>query len=279
MSTILIESFFLDTNLGKRFCVCHSIEDKTKTHRAILLVPPFAEEMNKSRHMFNALAQALASHGFFVLLIDLQGCGDSEDEFQDSRWENWREDLAAAYMFLRQRTQLPISFLATRLGALLALDFLKHGHYPIDQLVLWQPVINGRQFLNQFLRLRLASDMLLGKNDSANSTQAIRNALLAGEVIEIAGYELPPQLAAAIDAQKITDYLPSKYRLDWLEIQPTDNSEIPPAKTQVIASWTQQKIDLRIIKIVGAEFWACQEIERNPELITTTVQTFLQGNC
>ncbi|WP_295762702.1 hydrolase 2, exosortase A system-associated [Undibacterium sp.] len=278
MAIVLIESFFLETPLGKRFCVYHSVENAKTAHRAILLVPPFAEEINKSRHMLSTLARTLASHGYAVLLVDLDGCGDSHGELRDSSWESWRQDLAAVYKYLRQRTHLPISLLGLRLGALLALDFLKIDKYPIDQLVLWQPAINGRQLLNQFLRLRLASDMLSGKQDMTSSTQTIRKALLAGEVIEIGGYELPPQLAAAIDAQKIADYLPLEFRVDWLELQPTAGVEISPAKKQVIDTWAQQKVEVRLIQIPGAEFWASQEIENNPELIASTVQVFLQGD-
>ncbi|MFZ6751080.1 hydrolase 2, exosortase A system-associated [Undibacterium sp. Ren11W] len=278
MATVFIESFFLDSNLGKRFCVYHSIENKAKVQRAILLVPPFAEEMNKSRHMLSKLARTLASHGYAVLLIDLQGCGDSQGEFRDCSWENWLHDLAMAYMYLCQRTQLPISLLGVRLGALLALDFLKVGNYPIDQLILWQPVINGRQFLNQFLRLRLAGDMLSGKQNPTSGTQAIRNALLAGEVIEIAGYELPPHLAAAIDSQKISDYLPLDYRLDWMEIQSTASVDISPLKKQVIDAWAQKGVNNKTTLITGVEFWETQEIENNPELIASTLQAFMQGN-
>jgi exosortase A-associated hydrolase 2 len=278
MAIVSIESFFLETTLGKRFCVYHNMENAQKARGAVLLVPPFAEELNKSRHMLSTLARTLASHGYAVLLVDLNGCGDSHGEFRDSSWESWLQDLAAAYMYLCQRTQLPISLLGVRLGALLALDFLKNSKYPIDQLILWQPAINGRQLLNQFLRLRLASDMLSGKQHHTGGTQAIRNALLAGEVIEIAGYELPPQLAAAIDAQKIADYLPLGFRVDWLELQPTAGVEISPAKKQVIDLWTQQKVEVRLMQIPGAEFWASQEIEHNPELIASTVQAFLQGD-
>lgn len=278
MTTVLTEAFFLDSDLGKRFCVYHNMVEEAKAHRAILLVPPFAEELNKSRHMLNALAQELAARGFAVLLIDLQGCGDSEGEFRDSSWENWLGDLAVAYRYLRQRTLLPVSILAVRLGALLALDFLKHGNYPIDQLILWQPVVNGRQFLNQFLRLRLASDMLEGKNKLANGTQAIRNALLAGEVIEIAGYELPPKLALAIEAQKISDYLPLEYPIDWLELQTDAYAEIAPTKKQIIDSWCRQKVTVNIRQITGEEFWASQELAKNPKLLACTVQAFIRGN-
>ena len=65
-------------------------------HRAdVVIVPPFAEEMNKSRRMFALLAERLATLGVGTALIDLYGTGDSEGDFGDARYDVWLDDMTA----------------------------------------------------------------------------------------------------------------------------------------------------------------------------------------
>src|SRR5688500_5815022 len=59
----------------------------------VLLLPPFAEEMNKSRRMCALLARGLAADGWRVVRIDLLGCGDSAGSLRDASWEQWCDDL------------------------------------------------------------------------------------------------------------------------------------------------------------------------------------------
>jgi exosortase A-associated hydrolase 2 len=214
----------------------------------------------------------LSSHGYASLLIDLHGCGDSQGELKDSSWAIWKKDLAAAYAWLKQHHPRPISLLGLRLGALLALDFLNDEKPAIKQLLLWQPVLNGQLFLTQFLRLRLAGDMLSGNNDASGGTKAIRSALQAGEVIAIAGYELAPQLALPIDALNAANYAPSACRVDWLEQQTEAHAELAPTKQKIAGLWKQQASDLQLTSWKGPDFWATQEISACPELIALTVQ-------
>src|SRR5688572_11677189 len=59
----------------------------------VLLLPPFAEEMNKSRRMCALLAHGLAADGWRVVRIDLFGCGDSAGLLRDATWAQWCDDL------------------------------------------------------------------------------------------------------------------------------------------------------------------------------------------
>ncbi len=60
-----------------------------------------------------------------------------------------------------KRVSAPVSLWGLRLGALLALDFAREiSKKKLDRFILWQPVISGDSFLTQFLRLRLANEML-----------------------------------------------------------------------------------------------------------------------
>ena len=162
---------------------------------AFIYIHPFGDEMNKSRRMAAMQARAFAAMGFGVLQIDLFGCGDSSGEFRDARWDIWKHDLSVAKRWIENRASSPVSLWGLRLGALLALDFAKSSGDSFDQIILWQPVINGELFLNQFLRLRMAKEMLadagMGKTSGKNM---MRNRLANGETLEIAGYELASEL-------------------------------------------------------------------------------------
>ncbi len=60
-----------------------------------LVVPPFAEEMNKSRKLVTDFVRHERSKGRGVLCVDLYGTGDSDGEFAAARVARWIEDLAA----------------------------------------------------------------------------------------------------------------------------------------------------------------------------------------
>jgi exosortase A-associated hydrolase 2 len=119
----------------------------------VVYVHPFAEELNKSRRMAALQARAMAAAGYAVLQIDLLGCGDSSGDLVDATWEAWlatcnspaagcsSEDCGAAVV-VGSAHRLP----AGQRGG--------QSHAGPVNLLFWQPVVSGKQFLQQFLRLR-----------------------------------------------------------------------------------------------------------------------------
>ena len=59
-------------------------------------------------------------------------------------------------------TRVPEAAGGAELAAMLAADVARDPALGIEQLVLWQPVASGEQFLTQFLRTQLAAEMLAG---------------------------------------------------------------------------------------------------------------------
>src|SRR5690606_37038821 len=119
----------------------------------VLFVHPFAEELNKSRRMVALGVAELASEGWTVMQVDLLGCGDSSGEFEDASWTAWLDDIELAYACLKARGFDNIVLWGLRAGCLLISDWLARCGR-VMPLVLWQPVGNGKQHLNQFLRLK-----------------------------------------------------------------------------------------------------------------------------
>jgi exosortase A-associated hydrolase 2 len=260
------EPFFLASAPGERFCLYHAAHGDCRG--ALVYVHPFAEEMNKARRMAALTARALAANGYAVLLLDLHGCGDSDGDFGDARWEQWKADIAAASAWLAARSGRPVGLWGLRLGALLALDYARGAAQPVAQLLLWQPVTAGAAFLTQFLRLRLAGAML--DPDAAGATTAgLRAELAGGAPLEVAGYLLAPQLAAALDTLDAATLAPP-CPTDWLEIVAAPERPLPPAAARVAAAWQGAGAALAVHGVACAPFWSTQEIAECPALIAAT---------
>jgi exosortase A-associated hydrolase 2 len=272
------EPFFLGSGADRRFCLFHRPAGTCRG--AVLYVPPFAEELNRTRRMAALGARRLAAHGVGVLQIDLLGTGDSAGDFADARWDLWKQDLDTGAAWLRARVDAPLTLWGLRLGALLALDFaLDHARttdVPLAPMLLWQPVAAGSTYLTQFLRLRTANAML-GEDAAAQSgTKALRAALQAGETLEIAGYDLTPALALAIDALPAPDAMIPPVPAHWFEVLGAPGQAPGPAAARVKAAWEARGTQLHVHTVTGAPFWATTAISTCPALLDATVDATLE---
>lgn len=263
--------FFLKGRLGDRFCLYHAPPDGTTVRAGVLYVPPFGEEMNKSRRMAAQQARALAASGFGVLQIDLYGCGDSSGELRDVHWHDWHDDLALARDWMEQQVSPRTSLWCLRLGCLLALDFLQHRPSGVDNIVLWQPVVSGKTFLTQLLRMKLANYMLTDDRAPAQRTDALRHALASGQVVEVAGYDLTSGLTTDLDRLDLRTLAVPSCPVHWLDITSTPAS--PPC-SPVPQAWTASNVNLRWQAVTAAPFWMTPDIPVCPPLISATVRAF-----
>lgn len=262
------EPFFLGSGAQRRFCLFHRPAGPCRG--AVLYVPPFAEELNRTRRMAALGARRLAAHGYGVLQIDLYGTGDSAGDFADARWDLWKQDLDAAAAWLRARVDAPLTLWGLRLGALLALDYARTVALPLAPMLLWQPAAGGSTYLTQFLRLRTANAML-GTDAAQNGTKALRAALQAGETLEIAGYDLAPALASAIDALPAPDAMVPPVPAHWFEVLGAPGQAPGPAAARVKAAWEAHGAPLHVHTVTGLPFWATTGIATCPELLDATV--------
>jgi len=266
------EAFYLPAAAGQRFCLFHRPDvDGGGLHGergAVVYIHPFAEEMNKSRRMAAVQARALAAAGFAVLQIDLHGCGDSSGDFGDASWESWLDDIELACAWLRQRSSAPLWLWGLRTGCLLAGEVARRGQ-GIRNLLFWQPVVSGKQYLQQFLRLKIAGDLAGGDNKA--KMERLREQLQHGEAVEIAGYLLSPGLANGLLQAELT--LPELLaRLEWFEISARPEAELSPVAAAKIKSWQFPGRSLRATPVCGPAFWQTAEIAECPALVAATVQ-------
>ena len=190
--------FFLPLGKGRNFCALHLPKRDAQVRGAVVYIPPFAEEMNKSRRMAALQSRALSDAGWHVLQFDLFGSGDSEGDFGDASWDIWLDDLIAATAWLHKETGCRPLLWGLRSGCLLAAQAatrLAQGPNLVSGFLFWQPVISGRLFLQQFLRVERAR-LLLGKGAAASGPETGG----PGEALEVAGYGLSPGLRLGLDS-------------------------------------------------------------------------------
>lgn len=273
------EAFFLpvansDTAQGgQRFCLSYPSQGHINRGQ-VLYVHPLAEEMNKSRRMAALQARALAQAGYDVLQIDLLGCGDSSGDFGDATWQSWVNDVVQGCHWLRgqQRADAgPLWLWGLRAGCLLAVEAALALDEPCNFLF-WQPPAAGKPLLQQFLRLKVAGDMLGGQ--SKGVMEALRKDLSAGSPVEVAGYMLSSGLASGLELAALAP--PSRAspqtgaQVEWFEVSTRDDASLSPISTQTIARWQQAGFTVNSHMANGPAFWQTTEIEEAPALIAAT---------
>ena len=263
--------FFLPGSRGRLLAVHHS--PAHGGNRGVLFVPPFAEEMNKSRHMVALQAAALATIGYRVLLLDLYGTGDSGGDFQDARWETWLDDLRRGADWLKAQGSREVTLWGLRGGCLLGVDLLRSGQVDARNLVFWQPVTSGKQMLTQFLRLRMAAG--LTGDAPRESVASLREQLRRGDVVEVAGYDLAPELVDAIERRDLAP-IPSVARdvsLQWYEVASSPGRGLGPASAAALDAWKQAGARVRSEVVIGEPFWMTQEVTMAPDLLRATTDS------
>lgn len=234
---------------------------------ALLYIHPFGEEMHKSRRMAALQARRFASEGWVVLQFDLYGCGDSDGDFGDARWELWREDARAMLQRLRNSVDGPVLLWGLRLGGSLAAE-LAHAE-DVSALLLWQPVVSGEHYLNHLLRLKLAGDLVKGVGNG--STAAFRDQLLRKEALEIAGNLLSPELAHAISQLKLASLPPTSTAI-WMELGTHSSDSLSASSANVIESWRSGGVTINSQIVACQDFWQSQDILDCPALLDASAR-------
>ena len=220
-------------------------------------------------------ADAWARDGWCVLQIDLGGCGDRGGDFGEASGEGWLEDVRLAHCWAQANVEGPVWLWGLRLGALLACEAA--SRFRLDcGLLLWQPVLSGKQHLQQFLRLWQAA-RIVGKAGTAEE-KSPQQRLVAGETVEIAGYTLSPALTVGMEAAQVdVPYAP--HGVHWFQLSAGGASASLPALERIEARWRAARVALDMHAAVGPAFWQTQEIEIAQELLECSRTASMTGEA
>jgi exosortase A-associated hydrolase 2 len=265
-----MQPVFIPTQFGDLFAVLFNPDHKTD--RVMLHIPAFAEEMNNARQMVAQQAHAFAAQGYPVLILDLSGTGDSNGEFAEASWEIWLHNLESAMDWLNQQGYQKIAFWSLRTGVLLALAFIARSQRQITHLLCWQPVWNAETFLNQLLRIRVATAMLAG-NDKRQNRADLKQQLFNGQGLEVAGYWLNPDLIKPLLAVKPNaSDLKALTEIAVFEVVPAMQNPVTTSTENLLDEWPQSTVKRSIHKVTGNYFWANPDDSVIPELIDLSSQ-------
>jgi exosortase A-associated hydrolase 2 len=269
---IQVSPFFLVGTKGNLFISAYYPLNFTYLpKKAIIHIPAFAEEMNKSRRMVAQQAREFAKNGYSVFILDLFGTGDSAGEFSEASWCQWKSDINSLCEWLQDHGYEVIDFWGLRLGTLLAMDFIGETEYKIRRLICWQPVFFGETFVMQFLRLRTAA-AIMNQHTPQEKVSDLKKQLLDGQLVEVAGYMLNPELVRPIlnlsmdglNLQNISEIL-------IFDIVNNLEKKTPATIGKLYDSFKQQIKKFSEFKVLGSPFWSTQEISEVPGLLNETI--------
>ncbi|GAC18558.1 hypothetical protein GARC_1586 [Paraglaciecola arctica BSs20135] len=229
------------------------------TDTAILCLPSITEEMNLARAVVAKQAHYFAAQGIATVSSDYAGTGDSEAEFDQVTCDDWLQDIVCAGQWMMAQGVKQIIVWGIRFGSLLALTHQQTlaAQLPIVAQLHWKPVMNGKQFASQFLRIKQASNMMTNSAEKTNW----REHILAGNTVEVAGYPLTAKLLESIEALKVTADFQPITPLVWIELAAKSAT---PAVARYIDNWSSESCQLQCINTPA--FWQIPEVFDLPEL-------------
>ncbi len=194
--------FFFEGETGSLFGLLHEPDAGTPAREAFVFCHPFGEEKLWTHRTYVSMARRLADRGHPVLRFDFLGNGDSDGTIADFSLTGALADVARAVELVRTRTgRTRVSLLGLRLGATIA-ALSAERLAQVDRLVLWAPIVDGGRYMQEQLRVNLATQLAVYKEvrqDRAALVADMRN----GATVNVDGYTLAWPLFDEISGVKL----------------------------------------------------------------------------
>lgn len=139
------------------FGVYHPPKAAQARATGVVLCNPFGQEYMRAHRAFRQMALLLSKAGFHVMRFDYYGTGDSAGEASDASIAQWVTDASTAADELKETAEISrVAFVGLRLGAAVA-ALAAAGRTDVDQVVLWDPAIHGKNYLAEISEERTDS--------------------------------------------------------------------------------------------------------------------------
>jgi uncharacterized protein len=180
--------FYFGEQGRQLFGVFHSPEDCTRK-TAFVFCHPYAEEKLWAHRSYVSLARNLATHGYPVLRFDFMGHGDSMGDFANGDIHSRINDVSRGIeQILSLSGADSIALFGLRFGGTLAA--LAAERCPeVSSLVLWQPIVDGGQYMQEVLRSNLSTQMAVYGRVQTNRKELVEQ-MRNGASIDVDGYPL-----------------------------------------------------------------------------------------
>jgi len=245
---------------GRLFCISTApIKPASSIEYTVIIVPPFAEELNRSRRFLTLLRYKLSSAGSTVALVDLFGTGDSEGEFVNASVDIWLDDLSRIIELHSPEESGTLCLLGVRSGCLIIEKMLRdstseQARKNLNNIVYIQPEISGYDVVQRMLRTRVASRRFAG--DKSETTEMLWEKLESGDPVDTSGYVIGGSLALGMRSLQIDPQaLPPVKKARWFSL--VENDEIP----HINSSWNAQQA-------LSRPFWQLHDNEPESHVIS-----------
>ena len=183
----------------------------------VVICQPFGHEYVNSHRALRQLASRLADVGFPVLRFDYYGCGDSLGDVTHGNIAEWILNISQAISEVQQRIEVSnICVIGLRLGASLAMLNARTRNCAAS-LVLWDPVIDGKSYLNGLVALQKEMLRFRPKPPRAEHAQ---------DPLEIFGFPMSDELCGnirEINLSRISQKLAERVLL--VQTEPSEGSD------------------------------------------------------
>jgi len=188
---------------------------------AVLLCSPIYLESLNIHLSYRYLSAKLSDVGYHVLRFDYYGSGDSLGDDQEAHVERWQEDIRVAVKELKQRSGCNcISMIGFRFGAALAALSIPEK---IDRLILWEPVVSGKSYVEALERKY---------HSTLDKLNYIRKHNAKDQPEEIIGFSFPENTKNSLEKVNLFDSEHFTQCKKIVAITSNDQSEIQLFKEQ-----------------------------------------------
>ena len=256
---------------------CQVSPDKAK---AIILVPPFAEEMNRSKRMYVLCARLLANAGFHVISFDYSGTGDSSDEWGEFEYQDWVNDLIDVYHYTK-KIAVDVNFIALRFGVFVLADAIVGKHVTASKCILWDPIETGEILTRQLVRMKIASTL----TDASRkiTTKDVMEDMRNTGFLESAGYRITYSMFEEIATKKLANEISQileQVSVHWMMLGKFREGESKwlanSFKESDLKPNTKRSL-LTMHPVNDVKFWMQQEVTISPKLLQQTNKVFATG--
>ena len=210
---------------------------------------PFLEEKVFSHPVYINFARRLSEAGWPVLRFDYEGDGDSEGDYRKIGLREWVDDVEDAISFVRGRHfAKSVNLFGLRLGASIACLAAKKN--ACTNLLLWEPVVDGRDYFQECLRLNLTTQLATYRKVVEDRKQLMAK-LNDGKAINISGYEVGRPMADSISNMNLATQLDDIACL--VHIIAFVRAGAEPVRNDMLPLTAGRKADLRVLAV--HQFW------------------------
>jgi uncharacterized protein len=167
---------------------------------SVVICYPWGAEYLHAHRSLRQLAARLSQNGFETLRFDYFGTGDSMGDMTDADIAGWQQDIETA---IEEITELAggkrVALVGLRLGANLAASVAVRRRDMVNPLILWDPIVSGKTYLQQF--------GLLDGRERRHRPAPIPRPDQAGGGHEICGFPLTRSMAREFENLDLTQTL------------------------------------------------------------------------